>query len=109
MDGHNVLIHLFNLIKTDNNVAFALFTTSVITFSSVLTFIMCIKDNTTNGVRLLGMEHDLGSISSELNKLENNLTLRLDMQNAEQDDVRNIIVDIKNKQETIQNFIMESD
>ena len=100
MDGHQVLKHLLDIAYEN----LSIFTISTFTFATV-TGILLYSNIGEPGSERLAMKHDMGSIASSLNCLQNQVqdfTLRLDLQNTEQDNVRKIITKLESKQDRLE-------
>ena len=112
--------NLLNIISENltDNVYFGAFVISTVTFSSVLTLIFCKNSNRKESdiVRIKAIEHDLGSVSSVLKNLSDKvdtntkqITFRLDMQNADQESIRDSIQDLQIKYNKIEDCLIESE
>lgn len=112
MNGHEVLNYLFDIVCENQNVS--VFAISTFTFATTIGILLCSNidsDIDLERTEKIAIKHDLGSIASELNKLQKEVqkfTLRLDMQNAEQEEVRKIVGKIENKQYRLEESLYSS-
>ena len=102
MDGERVLLYLFEIAK--ENYQWSIFAASAFTFLTVSGILLCnnSNENYEHVVNNLSAQHNIGCLALKIDKLNDELTLRLDLQNEEQASIRNIINELQNKQEKIE-------
>ena len=122
MDGHQLIGRALEVIGEiwSPNISFGIYSISLVVFSAALSSLLCGKkgndDENENEdeitFRLTSNEHNIGSVSSVLSELLENVentnkqfTLRLNMQGAEQEEIRKSVKILEDKYNKIEDFL----
>lgn len=111
MDGERVLEYLFHLAC--ENYQWSIFGVSAFVMTVTGTILFCVDSKEelkkTDKTQIMSIQHDMGCLASTINKLTNDLTLRLDLQNEEQSSIRKIVNKLQEKQERIEESLYSSE
>ena len=104
---YRVLEELINITEEWNpTYSFILFSTGLITLSSIITSsLYCKNDEEKSIIRLAALEHSVGAISAELQQINSNLN----MQTCEGKNIQRSVEFLRNDFDEIKSCIIESD